>query len=237
MGIFREALGKLAGGRVLDVATGRGGFVPILRKHLGSYSGIVGIDVYERAIQAAHRSYSGEHVSFLQMDAECLAFPDACFDTVCAARSVHHWIDAPQVLGQMARVLRRGGHMVVSDLHRDAQTEAQRTDILLHHWAAEVDTQLGLVHNRTLARQEILDLLERAGLVRLLIYERSDTTSNPLDVERIQARVETIERYLQRAREASAYEVLGQRGEVLRRRLREVGTQGEPEILVVGRKQ
>lgn len=236
MGIFRRALGDLAGGRVLDVATGRGGFVPVLRRYLGSYTHIVGIDVHLPAIQAARCSRAGEHASFVRMNAECLALQDACFDTVCAARSIHHWGDAPQVLREMVRVLKPGGHMVVSDLHRDARTKAQRTDIGLHHWAAAVDTGLGLVHNRTLSRQQIVDLLEDTGLAYLQVYERSDTTSDPLDLVRIRAREELIDRYLERARQTATYQVFEQGGEALRRRLREVGTQSEPEVLIVGQK-
>ena len=46
MDIFKQALSDIPGGLVLDVATGQGGFVWVLKDHLKSHAQIVGIDTY-----------------------------------------------------------------------------------------------------------------------------------------------------------------------------------------------
>jgi SAM-dependent methyltransferase len=236
MGVFREALGGIAGGRVLDVATGRGGFVSFLMERLESYSGVIGIDSYERAIVAAQRAYGAKGARMIQMDGGRLAFRDGCFDTVGAGYSIHHWTDVPQVLGEMKRVLRPGGYLIVSEMHQDAETDAQRTDVDLHQWAAAVDRQLGFAHNPTLSRQELVGLLERLGLRDLARYDRSDTTSDPTDAGRIREREGLIERCLERARQTPDYEMHRRHAEALRRRLHEIGSQSEPVVLIIGRK-
>jgi ubiquinone/menaquinone biosynthesis C-methylase UbiE len=44
MSTFRQALGGISCGRVLEVATGEGGFIQTLAENLKSYVEIVGID-------------------------------------------------------------------------------------------------------------------------------------------------------------------------------------------------
>ena len=237
MGIFRQALGGIAGGRVLDVATGRGDFIGVLKRRLKSYTEIVGIDNYEKAIEAAWNCFDGGNTQITQMDAEYLGFKGQCFDTVSVSKSLHHLANLPQVLREIRRVLRPGGHLVVCDMVRDAQTEAQRTDVYIHHWAADVDTLLGFSHNRTFARQELVNLVEGLGLANIMTYDRINTDSDPMDAEAIRGKEEIIDRYLQRAQELPNYGVLKRRGEDLRRRLREVGIQSEPVLVVVGERR
>jgi hypothetical protein len=52
-GIFAQAIGLLAGGRVLDVATGRGTFAGLLATYLQSRDDVKGIDTSVRALTAA----------------------------------------------------------------------------------------------------------------------------------------------------------------------------------------
>jgi ubiquinone/menaquinone biosynthesis C-methylase UbiE len=234
--IFEQVLGDMAGGRVLDIATGRGGFINTLKRCLGSYTEIVGIDSYERAIRDARFSFVEADIHFLQMDAENLAFRDQSFETVALAKSLHHLANIRPVLAEIVRALKPGGHLILCDMHRDAQTEPQRTDVYIHHWAAEVDTALGFCHNRTFTRQEIADLVENLGLRNIAHYDSANTDSDPRDPEAIGEKLEIIDRCLRRARETSDYHLFEQRGQALRQRLRDVGIQSEPVLLVVAQK-
>jgi SAM-dependent methyltransferase len=146
----KAVLGHLSGGRVLDVATGTGGFVQFLLDGLRDYAEIVGIDaVGERA--AAFSAALGDRadVRFEQMDAHHLVFPDGSFDTVSISNSLHHVADPAPVLAEMLRVLRPGGHLVVNEMYRDGQSETQTTHVLLHHWWAAVNRLRGEVHRET----------------------------------------------------------------------------------------
>ena len=237
MNIFKQVLGDITGGRVLDVATGRGGFIGTLKRCLQSYTEMVGIDVSERALKDAWSSYSEESTHFIRMDAERLGFRDESFDTVSAAKSFHHWINVPQVLSEMRRVLKPGGLLVVCDMHRDVQTEAQRTDMYIHHLGAEVHTFLGFTHNKTFTRQEIVGFAGDLGLSNIKHYDWIDTDSDPMDAEALREKEELINRILQDAKEMVNYKALKQRGEQLRQRLYDMGIQSEPVLVIVGEKQ
>jgi SAM-dependent methyltransferase len=237
MDLFKQALGHIAGGRVLDVATGKGGFVGVLKEKLKGYSEIVGVDSSKRALETAHSNFSRETIRFIQMDARRLGFADESFDTVSISASLHHLADASPVLAEMVRVLRPGGLLIVAEMHSSGQTEPQRTVILAHQWIADVDRALDISHHPTLTRQEIVDRVEVLELCPVEYYDWSDTDSEPMDKEAIMSLEGLIGRYTRRAEGLAHCQALRLRGEALRRRLHEVGVQREPVLVVVGRKQ
>ena len=125
---------------MLDVGTGRGGFVESLISDLKDYDEIIGIDVKgDLAAGFAERFAEHPGVSFQRVDALSMPFEDGSFDTVAVAGSLHHLADPRKGLSEMMRVLRKGGHLIVVEMFRDGQTEAQQTHVMLHHWWAAVD--------------------------------------------------------------------------------------------------
>jgi ubiquinone/menaquinone biosynthesis C-methylase UbiE len=76
---------------------------------------VTGIDISDVAIdQATARAAElgvADRSSFLVMDAERLACADASFDLVCGTSILHH-LDLDHAYGEIARVLRPGGHGV-----------------------------------------------------------------------------------------------------------------------------
>jgi SAM-dependent methyltransferase len=235
MNILKQAFGGISGGRVLDLATGEGPFIVTLMENLKSYIEIIGIDTFEYT-KAAGSIFDAEHVHFGQMDAAWLGFEDESFDTVSISSSLHHLENIPQCVAEMKRVLKPGGHLIVRETHQDTQTEAQLTDMCIHHWVAEVDSALGFTHNKTFTRQELTDFAQGLGLCNVALYDVSNTDLDPMNEKAIRENEEAIERYIRHAEGLSGYKALKQRGEALRRRLHEVGIQWEPELIVVGEK-
>jgi ubiquinone/menaquinone biosynthesis C-methylase UbiE len=220
---------------VLDVACGEGEFIRILVDYLNSYVEITGIDILEYT-KAAGSIFDAGDVRFVQMEAGRLGFDDECLDTVSLSSSLHHLEDVPQCLGEMKRVLRPGGHLIIRETHRDIEAEPQRTDMYIHHWVAEVDTALGFPHNMTFARQELIDLAAGLELRNVELYDVANTDSNPNDEANISDCESVIERYMRYAEELPDDKALRRRGEELRRRLHRVGIQWEPELIIVGEK-
>jgi SAM-dependent methyltransferase len=234
--ILEKTLGSIDGGRVLDVATQRGGFVEVLMEHLKSFTEIVGIDINEKHIETARNNLEGEGIRFMVMDAGHLDFEDECFDMVTISASLHHLSNIPQALGEMKRVLRPGGHFLIVEMHRDAQTEAALTSTYLHEWIAAVDTALGRLHNRTLARQEFVDYAESLGLSRVACYDYEDLDSDPLETERTERLEALIDEVMLDIEGIKDGTKLREQGEELRRWLHTIGAQDEPRILIVGEK-
>lgn len=230
----KAVLGQVHGGRVLDVATGAGWFVTYLADGLADHEEIVGIDTdpgREAAFAEATRDRPGTR--FEVRDASATGYPDASFDTVAIANSLHHFADPAAVLREMLRVVRPGGSFIVFEMYRDGQEPPQVTHVELHHWWAAIDSRSGIIHRRTYARQELLDLVGALGLRQVNVTDVANPEDDPLDPASIAEMREVIERYLERAEGAPQ---LIARGHALRSRLEEVGIRGATSLCVVGRK-
>jgi SAM-dependent methyltransferase len=231
-----EALGKIYAGKLLDVATGSGGFITYLLDNIRDFTEITGIDNNPRPLDAARKTFIRDNIRFLKMDAAQMEFPDDYFDTVSIANSLHHLEDLTGVLSEMRRVCKPGGQFIISEMYRDDQSETQQTHVALHHWWAAVDTAEGIVHHETFTRDEVVAIAGMLGLQSLEYYDLKELDTNPLDPQLIQELNGIIDRYIQRADGLSGSVDLRQRGEVIRQRLHQVGFHGATTLFVIGKK-
>ena len=178
-----EKLRSISAGKVLDVATARGGFIDTLIKTLKAYDSFVGIDYWpsdesEKDVESAKKRFEGKAVQFFQMNAENLGFEDGSFDTVCISYALHHLASIDRVITEMKRVLKKGGNFILQEAYCDGeQTEAQKAEELEHEWSARIDSLLGITHNKTLTRQEISDIADGLKLSEVEIFD----STHPVD--------------------------------------------------------
>jgi len=234
--VIASILNEIDGGKVLDVGTQEGHFVQVLKNNLSSYTEIVGIDIDRDGIETAKHTLDNDHIQFLTMDAEKLAFENESFETVTISACLHHLANIPQVLHEMKRVLKPEGHFIIIEMHESGKTETELTSVYLHQWVAEVDTTLGHLHNRTLARDEIVSYATALELCHVEAYDYRDTDTKPFETTTIEQLEKLIERTTQRAKRTSNHLKLMHRGSELQRRLHEVGVTKEPIIILVGNK-
>jgi ubiquinone/menaquinone biosynthesis C-methylase UbiE len=159
-------------------------------------------------------------------------FRDNSFDTVHISRSLHHLTDVGRVLNEMTRVLRPGGHIIIDEMYRDHQTEKQLTAVYLHDWWADIDTKLGIYHNHTFNRQEIIAFADK---IELNDVNYEDITNTAFaESELIQIGDRGIDQYYQKAKDLPDFAALKVRGEQLRYRLHNIGAQLATSLLIVG---
>ena len=231
----RDLLATIPGGRVIDMATGSGGFVRTLVEGLASWTEIIGIDTDSSHAAAFADAFAGSPgIRFEVADARRPPYPPESFDTASVSDSLHHFARPRTVLRSMLRLLRVGGALIVSEMYRDRQSATQLTHVALHHWAAEVDRLHDVVHRPTYTRKQLMAIVERLGLDDLRTVDLEDTSSDPKDPETLRAVDGAIERYLRRAEE---HPHLVSRGEEIRHRLHAIGIHGATKLLAVGRKR
>lgn len=109
-----DSSGVTANESVLDVACGPG---LVLRAFAGRAAQVTGIDVTPAMITRARELLSEfSNVSLDTGHVLPLPYPDAHFDVVVSRYAFHHFPDPSAVLGEMRRVCKPGGRVVICDL-------------------------------------------------------------------------------------------------------------------------
>jgi SAM-dependent methyltransferase len=117
---YRFAEPWCRGADVLDAACGVGYGSAELGK---TARHVLGVDVDRDAIEYARSRYAAGNVEFAVMDLGDLALEDASFDAVCAFEAIEHVTDPERTLGELARVLRPDGTLLVSTPRADRTTD------------------------------------------------------------------------------------------------------------------
>jgi SAM-dependent methyltransferase len=80
---------------------------------------VVGVDVSEEAVEHARANFSAPRLEFAPIEADRpLPFPDGSFDTVLSFQVIEHVRDPAAYLSEIRRVLRPGGHLVLTTPER-----------------------------------------------------------------------------------------------------------------------
>ncbi len=151
-----EALGEARRGRTLDLACGPG----LLTETLGRTArDVVAYDLTpEMLAQAKERCDRAglANVLYRQGPAEAMPFAEGEFDAAVTRLSFHHFASPAAAVGELFRVLKPGGTVVVADLISPEDPEEAALQNAL-------ETLRDPSHTRALAGREMRDLIEEAG--------------------------------------------------------------------------
>jgi ubiquinone/menaquinone biosynthesis C-methylase UbiE len=255
-GKIARRLGSVSGHKILDVATAGGGFIDTLMKTLKAYDSFVGIDYCasdesREEMEAAKKRFEGKRMQFFQMNAENLRFEDESFDTVCISHSLHHLDKIDRVLTEMKRVLKSNGHFILQECYCDGdQTEAQKADEQEHEWQAQIDSLLGITHNKTLTRQKIMDVAQSLKLKELEIFdsthsidclfcERKHECEDPKNQATLQRSFKDIDNAIKRIENYPDQRIrknLMEEGEKIKGTIAESGSSSASYLFIIGKK-
>jgi demethylmenaquinone methyltransferase / 2-methoxy-6-polyprenyl-1,4-benzoquinol methylase len=169
-----------AGDAALDVCCGTGDLAIELRRRCGPRGRVVACDFSERMLELARRKADDlgmADVSFEWADALELPYDDACFDAVTVGFGVRNLADIETGVGEMARVLRPGGRLVILEI-----TQPRRPPLSWFHgvWFERVVPRLGVLAGDSAAYsylpesvrrfpppERLARIMDRAGLERI----------------------------------------------------------------------
>ena len=104
---------------MLDIATGTGDFAILAAGMLRPVT-LIGADISEKMMEIGRQKVEKEKldsvISFKKEDCMNLSFADNTFDAITAAFGIRNFSDLNKGLGEMCRVLKKGGHLSIVEL-------------------------------------------------------------------------------------------------------------------------
>jgi ubiquinone/menaquinone biosynthesis C-methylase UbiE len=159
--LLAERLRVEPGQRILDVGCGIGR--PALRIASTTGTEVLGITIsaqqVDQATELAGRENLSDRVEFRCADGMAMPFEDASFDAVLAFESIVH-MDRAKALREMARVLKPGGRLVLTDTFRPGSESAEEPDAGDVASMGRFDDYPGLVAGAGLELEELTDVTE-----------------------------------------------------------------------------
>lgn len=133
------------GDRALDLCCGTGDLSIELADRVGPSGEVVGADFSEPMLELARKKAppdDQEVVSFVNADALELPFPDDSFDALTIAFGARNLADLGRGLGEMKRVLKSGGRLVILEITQPARQPLKGFFAL---WFDRIVPQIGKV--------------------------------------------------------------------------------------------
>lgn len=137
--LVHEAMAAQPGERILDIGCGPGYYVAELAERVGEAGSVVGIDFSEAMLAvAARRCAELSNTEFKEGDATALPVEDGDFDATLSVQVLEYVADVETALGEIRRVLRPGGRVVLWDVDWATLSmharDSERSERVLRAW-------------------------------------------------------------------------------------------------------
>lgn len=234
--------GKSKNLKVLDVGTGLGDFIEVLKESLPGYSSIIGIDTEQGTVDKAIEKNIDRRIEFMRMSGENIEFEDNSIDVISISNTLHHLPNKEKVLREIKRVVKQNGIIIINEMISDNQSEKQLSHVAVHHLQGELDTLFGRCHNKTFTLQELVKLVENLNLEKVDMFQYN-THEEQENSENLEEEKEILDQCF-KALEAKINKIsdLKQREEYLetlerlRNKLYNIGIFGATEVMFICRK-
>lgn len=122
--------------RVIDIATGTGDFA-IMAARMLQPKELIGVDISEGMMQVAREKVEAvgltDTISFKKDDCLALSYPDDVFDAATVAFGIRNFQDMEKGLQEIARVLKKDGHLSIVELTQPARFPMKQLFWLYSH--------------------------------------------------------------------------------------------------------
>lgn len=219
---------------VLDVGTGTGGFISVLKKVFPNAQ-ITGIDPSLKTLEIARQNFPD--IKFFKMEAEQLGFNDNSFDVVSISMALHHLPKIKKGLKEIKRVVKPDGYVIISEAVSNNLNPAQEVHKMYHHFRSRIDRLMGKFHRKTFTRDAILQMLKQAELPVQFFFEQRSNVNLVEEKDELELKVDKMKQMLEKIKDRPEYETLSPQIEEFRAKAMKFGFQPATRLVIVIRKK
>ncbi len=117
------------GSTILDVGSGTGVMLPLLKNKLGPSGKIIAFDLAEEMLLMAKKKNGEEGIDYIQGDIAAAPFTDNTFDVLICNSCFPHFLNQAVSVREMARILKPGGRVVICHLSSRAELNAMHSSL------------------------------------------------------------------------------------------------------------
>ena len=124
-----ELLAIVPGDAVLEVGCGTANDVLLMAKEVGQNGQVIAIDSSRKMIDKAKRRINVQNIQYVQMNAECLEYPNNYFSSVHADRLLVSHANYDAIFREMLRVTKPYGVISITDVDAESIVITPDSDI------------------------------------------------------------------------------------------------------------
>lgn len=190
--------------KLLDIGTGVGNFIALVKSVNDDFEEIIGIDTSQRIVEIAKNNFKDDdRIQFLLMDANECSFENDTFDIVSLSNSLHHLSDIHKTISEMERVVKPTGIILIHEMVSDQLTDQQISHKMLHHYAAEIDREFDQIHGETYSREEIIDILQENSASEIIdFWHVVQEEEQEVSSEEIEQLIQLVDKLSSRVKES-----------------------------------
>jgi len=219
-------------GKCLDFGTRKGEFLFRLKENVSSYKELIGIDNNKKAIKGMDK-FNSERVKFIYMNGYDTDFPNGHYDSVSISNTLHHLNYRDRMLKEMYRVLKKDGYFFINEMFYDSNDGPKKTHGLMHILEAEIDTELGFIHNKTFTKNEIISIAESLNLKRLVYKEYNE---NEEYNKKLYKKYKNFKNKLLKVKDSPNYSYFKYKADEIDENFKLYGIERCKQLLIVGKK-
>lgn len=232
MKILQDEIRNFEVDKVLDIASGAGGFIKILKEGFKNFNHIIGVDTSKKALEMGRKNIQDDRIEFKYMSADKLEFDDSTFDLVSVSNSIHHFKDYSDVFKEIKRVLKPDGMVIINEMFCDNQSNSQLSHVYLHHYIAEIDTIKGGTHNSTYKKQELIDIVknEDFNIIKTLEFKEASIGNKEDEIQSIKS---LLDKSLEAMEEHERYDEFNDRAIDIKEHIDKYGIAGATQLILI----
>ena len=230
---LKKYLEQYPNAKILDIGTGKGDFINLIDYLYQDYSEIIGIDVVDYLLEMNMDTFNNNpKIKFINEDILNTTFPKKSFDVISLSNTFHHLTNIKETLKHMVTLLKPKGIIIVSESIPENSNKRQVSHKLLHHFAAKIDREIGMIHSQTCDKNGILKAVKNYSPIPVIDYWDMMVKDYKLDIQ-LSRLYDIIDELLEKVKDSDQYKEYKEEAEDIKLYLKENGFQLENRLCII----